>query len=132
MRLDVGEGGLRGLVHCHQWRGGEQQLHVVRFLVGGAHLITDVVGGCRQQVVVVDEHRCGERHVEFYWSAGKSVVRRSGHHTDRLLHSLNHSVTLLRFYFIQSKVGIGATGGIVAMGCDDVVAGMQQFLQVVV
>ena len=83
--------------------------------VGGAHLIGDVVHRCREQVVVVDEHRCCEDEVEFHGSAHESIIGVRGEHVDALLRCELDTAVVGLHLAIEAEVGIGTTGGVMAV-----------------
>ena len=91
-------------------------------VVVGTHLIGDVVDWSGQKVEIVHEHRCGEHHVEHHRTALKRVVGVCGKHVHRLLHSLLDVRVLRLCIDIESVVHISSARGVVAVGCDDVLA----------
>ena len=96
--------------------------------VVGTHLIGHVVHRCGQQFEVVDEHRGGEHKVEIDRSALERVVGVCGKHVHRcLLCRLNVSPFGLHVT-VESVVDERASGSVVAMGCDDVLALLEQCL----
>ena len=122
-------GGLAGFVDGQFGCGAHHELHVVLVSVGGAHLIRDIVDGCREQVVVVDEHGRGEYHVEFHGAADEGIVGVGGHHADALLLSVEQVAALALDVLKQSEVGVSPSRGVVAMGSDDIRALVEQLFQ---
>ena len=124
--------GLAALVNTYQRACAKIELHVMSLLVCRAHLIRYVVDGRGEQVVVVDEHRSREHYVELYRAASECIVCACGEHAHRLLLCREHRGIAESHVLEESEVGVGTTCGVVAVRGDDVLAGLEEFLQVAV
>ena len=121
----------RRLVHLvdgELWRGGEVELHVVRLAVGRRHLIRQIVDGCREQVEVVDEHRCREDHCQLNRTAGEGVVGACGQHAHGSLYGVLSGGRRQEHVLIKAEVDVGSARGVMTMCGDDVCTLLQTSL----
>ena len=98
--------------------------------IGSAYLIRNVVDRHRDQVVVINEHRSGEDNVQFNRTAGKGIIGIGCQYIYTLLLSHLDVGTLGLDVLEQTEVDVCTACGIVAVGRDDVLAGMKKVLQV--
>ena len=94
--------------------------------VDAADACGDVVDGHGKEIEVIDYHRGGENDAELNGAAGEGVVGVGGEDIDGSLRCGGDIAHLLPGVGVETEIDVGTACGVVAVGCDEVVALMQQ------
>ena len=111
-------------------RGSEEDLHIVSLSVIGFHIIRDIVDRGREQVVILDKHRCGENKIQIHRTASEVIISGGSHHIHAVLHGIPGSLAVNAEIAVDSEIGPSTAGVVVAMCSDKIFSGVEEFLDI--